>query len=254
MKFKSVVFVFIIPCLLFMTLPACGQQTDADKIERLEGQLATLADDGLTWRLIGGWSLIGLGGLLTGCGVYVFARGPAEINPFFADLTAAAGAGGLLLGGGMSGAGLLLVLSPSSAEAQLAAFRTLPGETGEERAGKALMGEKMLRDLSQRGMIERIIIGCVFLTGAAVQFCAFGYLGATSPGFSEPTVWILGGLALAEGAIGLVALLVPSLAEREWQAYREWTAAGGSAAAARSGETALSMTLTPTGFALRLAF
>lgn len=172
-----------------------------ERIDSLDLHLDAVQSKVKKSRLVSGGIELSLGVLLGGLGYHAIAGAGGSEDPELATL-----GGSMFLAGGavLSGFGIGHVAIPSKAEKTYRKFSSYPEATSRELKLKAEKGERDFRDLADASKTGKIYSGGASLAlGTAYILYSGSWLGALMIGD------------------GLVSVIMPSNAEKEWSYYLE---------------------------------
>ncbi len=191
--------------------------SDRDLVHALDVKFDSLATTALRGRVVGGWTLIGLG-VTSGVGA---ASTSASVDPTWRSTAVAFGG----LGGIFLTAGALVLLLPRAVETFPAEYRKMPEETPEQLKKKLIAGELQLSQISKEAAHGRVISGATSIgmgLGYAAWFLAREgdqYYRTYNNGYL-----LYSGAAIA--VLGLWTLLVKGAEEVAYDDFLTWKTGG----------------------------
>jgi hypothetical protein len=226
----------LVPFLILVLAvgPAFSQAVSPEEqLARLDTHLEKIRKENEFSRLLGGWSLVGVG-TLVGVGGTVLAQSvsfPATDGAYQTSFRNGLTAVSWLYGGVLLVPGTLVLVLKSDHETMPERYNAAPSGSEDEKRQKVAVGEVTLRGLADKAKFERYLTaGLLGLAGGAALASRLASPGGTSgygpslAGTSDPTVYTA---VFYLGAAALKAFL-PSTSENENEAYLRWKQASGT--------------------------
>ena len=213
-----VTFVLMVQLLGSARLSWAGEgYSDRDLVHALDSKFSQLGATASRGRIVGGWTLIGLG-VTSGLGA---ASTSSSVDATWRSTAVAFGG----LGGVFLTAGTLVLLFPRSAETFPTEFHKMPEDSPENLKKKLIAGELQLSQISRDAAHGRFISGATSI-GMGLGYAAWFLVREGDLNYRTYNNGYLLYSGAAIAVLGLWTLLVKGAEEVAYEDYLTWKSQG----------------------------
>ncbi|RPJ05678.1 MAG: hypothetical protein EHM28_11600 [Spirochaetaceae bacterium] len=239
---------FITSCLILSIIAIASvfpQSTElTDTLARIESHINLLSQRSESGRIIGGWTMVGMGALVAGIGIPAVEFSDLSREDKIIMELALGGSGAIL-----TGIGIVSIAVPGESERVAKQFNGMPQRTDSEIMSKIRRGEVFLQTLAQRAEKNRHIIAISSIAAGIGEIVT--YFMMPEYGDEEYMLYSVLGTGIGACLEGIVYLIFKSEEELEWDSYSSWKRDHGYTR--NDTGSALSLAITPRFGGINLA-